>query len=308
MTHTTQTAIRRAATLILVILFVFAQAAAFEAFAADASPNQARAKALSYMEKNTSPALGGEWSVFTLARSGAVDKNDKWVKSYLKDLDKNISSISSRTDAERVTLALTALGIDASAYKGKDLTSKFKAYDAKASMSSKIFGLIALDAKPYSGKRDAYVRGIVAAQQSGGGWNYAGDDRAKADVDVTAMAVCALAVHKDSKAAASAVKKGLTWLKSAQDAKSGGFKSSSGKLSTCSTAQAVIAICAAGKDPAGSSWTVAGKNPLTALLTYYHAKSGYFGETSANKNGMATEQAARALVAYAKGGKSIYDM
>jgi hypothetical protein len=249
---------------------------------------------------------GGEWAVLALARGGAL--TDEVRDAYLTNLDTTLAAIvagASVTDKERITLALSSLGRDASAYKGVsgsnatvDLTAAYRAYDEDALLNAKIYALLALDSKPYAGKSEDYVGALLETALDGGGWSFFG---AAADVDMTAMALQALAPHYDGMdGVKAACDKALTWLKTRQDGATGGFKGWNGEVSTESTAQVIVALTALGIDPAGAAWTTATDgSPLTALLAHYNAEGGWFGSSdNAAKNVMATEQGAYALVAY----------
>jgi hypothetical protein len=272
---------------------------------------------LAYILADTVPVVGsegGEWAALALARGGVIDAQDAWTQKYLSALDTalagNASGTTSVTDKARITLALTSLGIDASAYTGKDggnaavdLTANLITYDGDALINAKNYSLIALSSMPYSGDRAAFVEGVLAAQLENGGW---AQSEMTADVDTTAMAIQALAPYYMAYDAETgemlnkaAIEKGLAWLKTQQDSTTGGFKGFYNSVSTCSAAQVVTALCALGIDPAGAEWAVSdGKNPLTAMFAWYNAENSYFGETETSKSVMATEQAAYALVAY----------
>jgi len=291
---------------ILAVLLALALAAGFmpaAAFADGASPDYtaALAASLSYIENTVAdPAVGsvgGEWAVLALARGGVT--NADWNSAYLASLDSAIAggSLTKMTDYARVTLALSSLGMDASAYKGTDLTSAFSAFEAKAdraagdqSIMADIFALLALDSMPYTGDAQDYADAILAAQWSisDSAWGVG----VSPDADTTAMAIQALAPYYGSDPdVASAVDGALDWL-------------GSQTLSSAeSNAQAIIALCAVDTDPAAY---------VGALLTYFDASDGAFAHVSGGAdNEMATEQAAYALVAYdryLKGGSALYDM
>ena len=284
-----------------------------------ADPGQALTGVLNYIQATvTDPtvgSVGGEWAVLDLARGGAINIGSAWAQTYLANLDQVLASggsISAATYYERVTLALSSLGIDASSYQGQDLTAPYSTYNNSLALNAKVFALIALDSKPYASPSvDDYINGIVAAKLPGGGWNLAGTG--DPDPDMTAMAIQSLAPYystdTDVKAAVDA---GLKALQGIQDPATGGFIGMSGELSTCSTAQVVTALCALEIDPTTAAWTTSGGgNPLTALLTYYNTVTGSFGEDGAAANEMATEQAAYALDAYerfTKGANPLYVM
>ncbi|MDR0424232.1 MAG: S-layer homology domain-containing protein, partial [Clostridiales Family XIII bacterium] len=115
-------------------------------------------------------------------------------------------------------------------------------------------------------------------------------------VDITAMAIQALAPHYEQPAVKAAVDSALGWL-AAQDVIGAG-----------ANAQVIVALSALGEDAASYN----GKDYVAALLSYYNPESGGFVYNSAAPNIMATEQAAYALVAYDRyktsGANSLYDM
>jgi hypothetical protein len=108
------------------------------------------------------------------------------------------------------------------------------------------------------------------------------------------------------------VEKGIEKLKSLQDRRTGGFLNSNEQLSTCSTAQVIVALSTLGIDAA--DWeTSRGTTPLDAISKTYIATDAGFGENigASYYDTIATEQAAYALVAYErfKNGKvALYDM
>jgi hypothetical protein len=253
----------------------------------------------------TNPTVGsqnGEWAVLALARSGRVDAQSTFTLTYLSNLDAALAAgneITAETDYQRVTLALTALGLDASAYKSQNLTASYSAYDGSMLFNAKIFGLLALNSKPYTtSATNEYIAGILAEALPNGGWNLYGNGTA--DVDVTAMAIQALAPYYGTRTdVTSAIDTALTVLHGLQDDATGGFNGYDEALSTSSTAQVVTALTALGINPASEDWAVTGGNtPMSALVTFYNKDYGYFGDTTTTLNQMATEQAAYALVAY----------
>lgn len=97
----------------------------------------------------------------------------------------------------------------------------------------------------------AYIR---AAQESNGGWNFAGDptgQSATADVDTTGLAIQALVASRVSKNDGD-VRQGLAFL--ANQHRASGAWQSFGSDDPNSTAVAMIAITAAGYDPASACW------------------------------------------------------
>ncbi|MDR2108015.1 MAG: DUF4430 domain-containing protein [Coriobacteriales bacterium] len=176
---------------------------------------------------------GGEWAVVGRARAGLLDDTAK--AAYLKNLEEYILKEADSYDAktgrvvldrrkytenERVVLALTALGIDASNWRPSglngprfDLVSALLETRGEGSdfqfaaqgINDPIFILISLDAGGYfPDQRGKAVRAqalahLIANQSSAGdgaegGWALSGS-AAKAEVDITAMALQALAYY-----------------------------------------------------------------------------------------------------------------
>lgn len=276
-----------------------------------------------YLAKLGTPSvgsIGGEWMVLGLARSGRTVPKGYYdaVVKYVKDnidsngrLDKNKA-----TENARIILALTAIGKDVTNVDGHDLLAGLNemSYLSKQGINGAIFTLIALDSHNYTPAgdvtRDKLVQAILDAQISGdGGWSLDGKN---ADVDMTAMAIQALAAYyKSNSSAKKAVDKGLSWLSSVQQ-NDGGF-TSWGAANSESCAQVIVALTALGIDPAKDSRFI--KNGVSVLdaLCSFAVNGGGFKHlaTETSANGMATEQGFYALVAYYRllnGQTSLYDM
>lgn len=276
-----------------------------------------------YLAKLGTPgvgSIGGEWMALGLARSGRTVPEGYYdaVVKYVKDnidsngrLDKNKA-----TENARIILALTAIGKDVTNVDGHDLLAGLNemSYLSKQGINGAIFTLIALDSHNYTPAgdvtRDKLVQAILDAQISGdGGWSLDGKN---ADVDMTAMAIQALAAYyKSDSSAKKAVDKGLSWLSSVQQ-NDGGF-TSWGAANSESCAQVIVALTALGIDPAKDSRFI--KNGVSVLdaLCSFAVNGGGFKHlaTETSANGMATEQGFYALVAYYRllnGQSSLYDM
>lgn len=276
-----------------------------------------------YLAKRGTPSvgsIGGEWMALGLARSGRTVPEGYYdaVVKYVKDnidsngrLDKNKA-----TENARIILALTAIGKDVTNVDGHDLLAGLNemSYLSKQGINGAIFTLIALDSHSYTPAgdvtRDKLVQAILDAQISGdGGWSLDGKN---ADVDMTAMAIQALAAYyKSNSSAKKAVDKGLSWLSSVQQ-NDGGF-TSWGAANSESCAQVIVALTALGIDPAKDSRFI--KNGVSVLdaLCSFAVNGGGFKHlaTETSANGMATEQGFYALVAYYRllnGQSSLYDM
>jgi LPXTG-motif cell wall-anchored protein len=193
-------------------------------------------------------------------------------------------------------LALTSLGVDASAY-----AAKLTEYDQVTSqgVNGTGYALLALDSKPYASEntdiRQQYIDYILGEQIAGGGWNWGFGD--EADVDLTAMTIQALATYYDSNVDVStAIDNALAVLQALQDKTTGGYFAW-GVETAESAAQVIVALTALGKDPTGEDWTVNGDhNLITSLLSFKDATGGFKYADAVSQ--LTTEQAAYALVAY----------
>gem|GEM_PF-2743203 len=186
-------------------------------------------------------------------------------------------------------------------------------------LNAPIWSLIALDSVPETVPQDAryrkadLVRYIVKAQNADG--SFALIRGSKGDVDITAMALQALAKHRNENGVEAAVQKAVQWL-AAQQKENGGFASYYSNDNCESTAQTIIALTALRIDSAATPFrTEPGTTMLDALL-YYHLGDGSFAHEAntygvLTANDLASEQAHLALTAYdryAQNKETLYDM
>ena len=250
-------------------------------------------------------SIGGEWMVIGLARSGRTVPAGYYdnVVDYVKakaDANERLHP-AKVTDNARVILALTAIGKDVTNVGGHNLLKGLDnmAYVQTQGINGPIFTLIALDSHNYPTMgdvtREKLIQVILAAQLNDGGWDLSAD---KADPDMTAMAIQALApYYKTNETVKAAVDKALEAL-SALQRNDGGF-GSWGTINSESCAQVVVALTALGIDPTADSRFV--KNGLTvldALAGFYVTGGGFRHTANGERNGMATEQGYYALAAY----------
>lgn len=277
--------------------------------------------------------LFGEWAVLGQARAG-VELSDAYIQAYydkvvayvrknmgadgvLRDPESHNPAI---TDNERIALALTAIGKDPANVSGKNLLAALQDKDimkvtdtSYTDINGLVMGLLALNSRNYTSDTSWLVQAILGQQNADGSWSASADTKSVGDVDMTAMALQALApYYKDggNETVNTAVSKALQWL-------SDKYKGT-GYTSAESCAQVVIALSALNLDAntdARFTETVEGKtlSVLGNLLQYRVAKSGGFKHQFADKavNEMATEQALCAMAAYARfteKANALYDM
>ena len=263
-------------------------------------------------------SIGGEWMVIGLARSGRpvpAGYYDNVVEYVKAKADANERLHRAKvTDNARVILALTAIGKDVTNVGGHNLLKGLDNMDyvQTQGINGPIFTLIALDSHNYPTMgdvtREKLIQVILAAQLADGGWDLSAD---KADPDMTAMAIQALApYYKTNEAVKAAVDKALEALSTLQRP-DGGF-GSWGTINSESCAQVIVALTALGIDPTADSRFV--KNGLTvldALVGFYVTGGGFRHTAGGDLDGMATEQGYYALAAYyrfANAQTRLYDM
>ena len=250
-------------------------------------------------------STGGEWMVIGLARSGRTvpagyyDNVVEYVKAKA-DANERLHR-AKVTDNARVILALTSIGKDVTNVGGHNLLKGLDnmAYVQTQGINGPIFTLIALDSHNYPTMgdvtREKLIGVILDAQLADGGWDLSAD---KADPDMTAMAIQALApYYKTNETVKAAVDKALEAL-SALQRNDGGF-GSWGTVNSESCDQVIVALTALGIDPtADSRFVKNGNTVLDALAGFYVTGGGFRHTAGGERNGMATEQGYYALAAY----------
>ena len=271
-------------------------------------------------------SIGGEWAVIGLARSGYpvpanyFDDYYARVEKYVKDCA-GVLHERKYTEYSRVILALTAIGRDPSKVAGYNLLTPLGDFEKTIwqGLNGPIWALIALDSGNYEipknpaaktqATRQLYIDEILNNQMKDGGWSLTGTG--DSDVDITAMALQALAKYQDQKAVKAATDSALSWLSKNQDSK-GGF-ASWGTTNVESVAQVVVAFCELGMDLNDSRFVKNGHGLVENLLSFRQSNGGFYHvmDGSDGNNQMSAEQGFYALVAIdrAENGKnSLYRM
>ena len=251
-------------------------------------------------------AIGGEWMVIGLARSGRTVPTGYYdhVLNYVRENINNEERLHSAksSDNSRVILALTAIGKDVTNVDGHDLLRGLNSMDyiQKQGINGPIWALIAFDSGNYpvpagDVSREKLSEVILEAQLDDGGWAMSGD---RADPDLTGMAIQALAPYMDSNAEVKKAVEEAVWTLSRIQNDNGSFSSVDGPSSE-SIAQVIVALAALGIDAdTDARFVKNGISALDALLTYFVPGGGFRHVLDGNLDGMATEQAYYALVAY----------
>ena len=294
-------------------------------FAAQITAEEAYSSTGKTIYENTakSPAYGSEWHILGLARSqyaGCDEIFEAYYEDVVKALkdSKGVLSKNKYTEYSRVIVAVKSIGRNPRNTGGYDMTAKLleKEKVTGQGLNGPIWALIALNTGGYADsttefKKIAkeYISYILDAEKDGGGWSLNSSDT-KADVDITGMALTALAPYYkgDSKVRESA-DRALAWLSEVQ--KDDGAYASWDTVNSESCAQVTVALTSLGIDPNKDERFIKnGKSVIDGLLGFY--TDGGFKHVSTGKlNAMATEQGYYALTAYFRftGGKtSLYDM
>ena len=207
--------------------------------------------------------LFGEWAVLGQARA-KVPLSEAYIAAYYEKVvayvkanigsdgilrapdDKNTPVI---TDNERIALALTAIGKDPANVGGENLLKALQNKDimqvtdtSNTDINGLVMGLLALNSRNYTSDTSWLVQAVLAQQNEDGSWRASADTKPVGDVDMTAMALQALApYYKDggNETVNTAVEKALNWL-------SGKYRSGYDSSESC--AQVVIALSALNLD------------------------------------------------------------
>ncbi|MCB5713262.1 prenyltransferase/squalene oxidase repeat-containing protein [Lactonifactor longoviformis] len=298
-----------------------------------------------------------DWFPVGIGRSGYPDDysaylavlGDQITKKYTKHgtLDR-----SKATEWHRISLAVLSLGgdptdigtdgdgnhvnliADGSYYRGKTTSL------GNQGINGMIWGLIQMDSLRYvipedaTDTRDGIVKYLLSQQKENGGFSLI-PDAVEADVDITGMAVQALAPYynseqtytytrnvtkeEETRTVRQAVDDSLALL--SQEQSDEGDYSSWGSPNSESVSQVIVALCSLGINPAEDERFIKNGNTLVDGLMKYRLEDGGFihsKEADPNNptadptksNDMASQQALYALTAlcrYYGGMRSLYD-
>ena len=255
-----------------------------------------------------------DWTAMVCALAGKKEE------TYLTELEQTIDSQYAQkgylsdvkaTEYHRTALTVLALGGDPTNVTGSgesinlvaDGTWNFPGGSPELQgANGLIYVLLLLDSKnyetPQADLRKQYIEELLTYQKESGAFCI--DNSLGGDVDITAMALQALAPYQEDASVKEAVDSAENWL-CAQITETAGFDNS-GTVSAESSAQVVLALCALGIDPAEDTQFVKnGQNVLDGLNQYRRKDGMYMHESTDEKaNIMATYQSLLALEAVQK--------
>lgn len=267
-----------------------------------------------------------DWTAIALALSGQEEQ----FGSYQKRLEKAVTNRYQENDGlsrveanpyHRIALTVLALGADPTAFGTRadgsaidliaDGTYAFQGQSIGAQgLNGWIYALLTLDASGVTVPEDAnftrqgMIDAILDSQVEDGGF---GLTKGSSDVDITAMALQALAPYQDQYPLQ--IEAALIYLESQMNG-SCRFVSY-GQESAESSAQVIIALCSLGIDPATDKrFSIGIENLLTGLASFRLA-DGTYGHLREDTQGncLATAQCLLALVAISRlrEGRRLYD-
>lgn len=261
-----------------------------------------------------------DWYAFGIARSGVEDDQNAYLavlREYIKSSAKagRLQKDYKVTDLQRICITMAALGGDVfeDLGNGKNLFA-YATYESKAEIREQgvnacIWSILVADCFRTRLSDSEFVteqlEQLLLVQQEDG--SFCLEEGGEGDVDLTAMALQALAPHvkekqryqtkNGRKQIKQAVEKALEWL-SLQQKENGTFVSYDVENAE-STAQVLIALCTLGIDSEDRRFQKNGHTVLEALLSFSVGNGGYSHTLQEKRaNEMSGQQVYLALVAY----------
>lgn len=224
--------------------------------------------------------------------------------NYSKYAD-SLKSFSSSSPTTRLFLALIFAALNTNkSYIEKSLKNDI----GELGIMSYIYGLHLISncrENPYSHAKK-YIKNLIDMQLEDGGWALSGS---KSTVDVTAMAIQALAHFKSDAAVNKAIESALSALSKMQQNDAGFIDS--GHKNPESAAQVTVALTSLGINPlTDSAFIKNGKSAVDSMLSF-RLKDGGFTHDDGEYNSMATVQALYSLISIYRmqnGKGALYDI
>ena len=256
-----------------------------------------------------------DWTAIAFKEFGIEDD----FEGYLAELEQKVTEeyaaeggldSTKATEWHRTILVVTALGGDATAFGTYSDGTKINLvadgiYDyinedlANQGINGFIYALLALDCGGYEipegsrYTRESIVEALAAEQHEDGSFGF-GD---RSDVDMTAMALHALAPYSDDPEIKEIINFGMEFLSNAQNG-DGSFSGMDSKTSE-SASQVIIALCANGIDPRTDERFIKHGTSVYDALFDFRKADGSFSHLLEDEKGdaLATDQAMMALMA-----------
>lgn len=265
-----------------------------------------------------------DWTAISFKELGISDDYDFYLESLEAYVTEKYASegkldSSKATEWHRIIMTATALGADATAFGTNPDGTKINLVadgiynyvngDLGAQgINGYIYALLALDCGKYEVPknsrytRESIVAAIIAEQHEDGSFGFG----KRSDIDITAMALHALAPYTDDRSIKAVLDAGIEFLSNEQNG-DGTFSGIDEKTSE-STSQVIIALCANGIDPRTDERFIRHKTSVYDALFDFRQKDGSFSHRIDEEKGdiLATNQAMAAFLALAnfENGKS----
>ncbi|SDS58661.1 S-layer homology domain-containing protein [Paenibacillaceae bacterium GAS479] len=247
--------------------------------------------------------ITSDWDAIAASQAG-YELPASYLSKLQTSIQKEVPTFRNVTDFERLSMAVTAAGQDATSYGGVNLIERI--YNSERMLNQgvngPIYALLALDYGNYdipaSAKwtRDKLVAEVLKKQSADGSFAFTGEK--SGNPDLTGSALTALAPYFGQAEVKLAGERTVAWIKSQQD-KDGGF-TSYGQSSSESIAQIIIGLASAGYDPVGQAFTPNGKSMLDKLMTFRNADGSFSHSLPLAANAYGAYQSVQALAAYEK--------
>lgn len=268
-------------------------------------------------------SVGGEWMILGLARSD-LEIPEEYYETYFQNASAytaqqgGVLHAKKYTEYSRVILAMTAIGKDPTDVGGYNMLIPLADFEQTVfqGINGPAFALLALDCAGYEipenvagttqATRDMYVDYIISAQLPDGGWSMMGGEP---EIDLTAMALQALAKYRDRKDVAEAIDKALVVLSEKQN-ENGGYSAFETENSEA-ISQTIVALSELGIALEDSRFVKNGNTLVDGLMRFNDGNGGFSHFLDDEMDLIATEQAFYALVAANRilnGETSIYTM
>lgn len=272
-----------------------------------------------------------DWYVFAMAGCGCSDNYEAYAEALKEQIVEKYKTedkldANSATEWHRQILVLLALGENPEAVTDENTAVINLVADGtynrgqtrslgEQGINGYIFALLALDSMDYSVPEDAsdtresMLAALLDGQNADGGFALA---EGMSDVDITAMALQALAPYCGDATVEEAVNRALQYLSECQ--MENGAVGNNEEAASESTAQVITALCCLGIDAdTDSRFVKNGNSLLDAILLFRNADGGFshlLTEDDRVSGSLSGQQTACALLSYVKycvGESSIYD-
>lgn len=237
-----------------------------------------------------------EWGAIGLYRADK-DVPSRYVKSVEMRLQQTDGTFSRITDYERVALGVMAAGLDPTDVFGYNLIEAIYSETnlARQGANGVIFALLILSIGDFDlpsasqWTEEKLIEWLLDAQNADGGWAIVSGQ--SSSIDITAMALAALAPYQEQAEVNASLEKAVGYLSNVQRA-DGSFPGASAEA----VAQVIVGLTSIGIHPEDERFTKEKGNALSYLMSMQREDGGFAHLPDGDTDAMATEQGLLALV------------